>query len=420
MRIALVSDCYLPRLGGIEMHVHDLAVQLRLAGHSAAVFTTTAAQSGQDDVPVVRLPGLTRPSTTNALRRSLASGMYDVVHVHTSLFSPLAWTAARIASAAGVPTVITMHSLPAAGGVLAPRLLAQLDRGLGARVQWTAVSEVVADSLRQAMPDRTVRVVHNGIDPEPWRLPKRSTHGLTVVSTMRLTQRKRPFALLRTLQEIRMLLPAEVPLRAVIVGAGPRAAGLARTIRHSGMASWVELPGRLTRGEIQQLYAAADVYLAPAQLESFGVAALEALCAGLAVVAMASGGVGEFVRHGVEGFLVDSDEAMARVTADLLADPARLRQLQEHNRTTDPGMTWDAVVGRHLQVYAGLIPQPALSAESLRSASWMPRTPWPIAGWSLPDESARSAQSAVPAGAVGGVAGDVRRDRSADRVLPPG
>jgi glycosyltransferase involved in cell wall biosynthesis len=369
---------------------------------------------------VVRLAGLPRPSTTNALRRSLASGMYDIVHVHTSLFSPLAWSAARIASAAGVPVVITMHSLPAAGGVLVPRMLARLDRGLGARVQWTAVSEVAADSLRQALPDRTVRVVHNGIDPEPWRRPQRSDHPLTVVSTMRLNQRKRPFALLRTLQQIRLLLPAEVPLRAVIVGSGPRAAGLARTVRHSGMAGWVELPGRLTRSEIQQLYAAADVYLAPAELESFGVAALEALCAGLAVVAMASGGVGEFVRHGVEGFLVDSDDAMARVTADLLADPAWLRQLQEHNRTTDPGMTWDAVVARHLQVYGGLLPQPALSADSLRSASWMPRTPWPIAGWSLLDESARSAEPAVPVGAVGGVAGDVRGDRSADRIFPAG
>jgi glycosyltransferase involved in cell wall biosynthesis len=420
MRVALVSDCYLPRLGGIEMHVHDLAIQLRLAGHSAAVFTATGAPPGSDDVPVVRLSGLPLPSTTKALRRSLGSGMYDVVHVHTSMFSPLAWSAARIASAAGVPTVITMHSLPAASEFVVPRMLALLDRGLGARVQWTAVSEVVADSLRRALPDRTVRVVHNGIDPEPWRRPERSNHPLTVVSTMRLTQRKRPFALLRTLQQIRMLLPAEVPLRAVVVGAGPRAAGLARTVRHSGMASWVELPGRLTRAEIQQLYAAADVYLAPAVLESFGVAALEALCAGLAVVAMASGGVGEFVRHGVEGFLVDSDDAMARVTADLLADPAGLRQVQEHNRTSDPGMTWAAVVDRHLQVYGGLLPQPALSADSLRSASWMPRTPWPIAGWSLPDESARPAQPAVSAGAVGSVAGDVRRDRPADRILPAG
>jgi hypothetical protein len=186
------------------------------------------------------------------------------------------------------------------------------------------------------------------------------------------------------------------------------------------MASWLELPGRLTRTEIQQLYAAADVYLAPAELESFGVAALEALCAGLAVVAMASGGVGEFVRHGIEGFLVNSDDAMARVTADLLADPAGLRKLQEHNRTTDPGMTWDAVVGRHLEVYGRLVPQPALSADSLRSASWMPRTPWPFAGWSLPDEPARSAQPAVPVGAVGRVAGDVRGDRSADRIFPAG
>jgi len=113
----------------------------------------------------------------------------------------------------------------------------------------------------------------------------------------------------------------------------------------------VELPGRLTRFEIQQLYAVADVYLAPAGLESFGVAALEARCAGLAVVAMASGGVGEFVRPGVEGFLVDSDRAMADVTTGLLTSRRRLREVQEHNRLTDPVMTWDAVVAAHLRAY---------------------------------------------------------------------
>jgi glycosyltransferase involved in cell wall biosynthesis len=334
------------------------------------VFTATS-KSGADDVPVARPPalgGIPLPGATADLRRSLTSGRYDVVHVHTSLFSPLGWSAARVASADGMPTVITMHSLPAAGGVLVPRMLAGLDRGLSTRVQWTAVSEVAADSLRQALPDRTVRVVHNGIDPEPWRRPRRSDHPLTMVSTMRLTQRKRPFALLYTLQEIRALLPAEIPVRAVIIGSGPRAAGLARTVRHSGMTDWVELPGRLTRTEIQQRYSAADVYLAPAELESFGVAALEARCAGLAVVAMASGGVREFVRDGVEGFLVDSDEAMARVTAGLLTDPALLRQLQDHNQATEPPMTWDAVVGQHLTVYRSILPQPASSTDYLRSA----------------------------------------------------
>ncbi len=46
MRIAHVSDCYLPRLGGIEMQVHDLATRQRAAGHETTVITQTPVQAG--------------------------------------------------------------------------------------------------------------------------------------------------------------------------------------------------------------------------------------------------------------------------------------------------------------------------------------------------------------------------------------
>jgi glycosyltransferase involved in cell wall biosynthesis len=362
MRIALVSDVYLPRLGGIEMHVHDLALELVRAGHSVTVFTGTASPSRVSDVPVVRL----RRTGGEALRRALRTGDFDVVHAHSSLFSPLAWTATRAAGEYGVPAVITMHSLPAAGGVVAPWMLAQLDRGFGPRLLWTAVSEVVADALRRALPGRPVKILHNGIDPEPWRRPDRRDHALTVVSTMRLTRRKRPAALLRILADLRRRLPQEVELRAVVVGSGPQESAMARAVRRDGL-GWIELPGRLTRYEIQQLYSAADVYLAPAELESFGVAALEARCAGLGVVAMASGGVGEFVRPGIDGFLVGSDAEMAAVTADLLMTPDVLRKLQHHNRFTDPAMTWRSVIEQHELCYRQVLTQPSLSGDSLAS-----------------------------------------------------
>ncbi|TDO51761.1 glycosyltransferase involved in cell wall biosynthesis [Kribbella sp. VKM Ac-2527] len=371
MRIALFSDYYLPRLGGIELHVHDLAGRLRHAGHAVTVFTTTAAPAVETGVvPVIRLPavaGVPLPVATELIRNVLASGQYDVLHAHASLVSPLAWAATSIAASNGVPAIITMHSLPAAGGVLMPWTLARLDRGFGTDVRWSAVSRVVAAEVRRALPDRPVDLLHNGIDPGPWRQLRRPGHRLTLVSTMRLARRKRPSALIRILREVRGQVPSNVPLRAVIVGAGPQATTVARAVRRTEMTGWVELPGRLSRFEIQQLYATADVYLAPAELESFGVAALEARCAGLAVVAMASGGVAEFVRPGVEGLLVDGDREMAIATAGLLTNPSLLRRIQNHNLRTDPVMTWDVVVDQHLRAYQGIRTQPALSTDVLAS-----------------------------------------------------
>jgi glycosyltransferase involved in cell wall biosynthesis len=272
------------------------------------------------------------------------------------LVSPLAWRAARLVDNA----VVTLHSLPSPS---TPWPAERIARYVG-NVQWTAVSEAVAAVLRKLMPQRDIGVLHNGIDPELWRPGGRDEHPLTIVSTMRLARRKRPMAFLRILQEIRAAVPPAVQLRAVIVGDGPQAGTVAAAARRLG--TWVELAGRLTRFEIQQVYASTDVYLAPAELESFGVAALEARCAGLPVVAMASGGVGEFIRPGIEGYLVNSDAEMVTTVAALLTDDALRSRIQNFNQGTDPAMTWEHVLEQHLAAYRT---QHALSARNLASTS---------------------------------------------------
>lgn len=340
MRIAHVTDCYLPRTGGIELQVRDLAAQQRLAGHDVTVFTSTEGGSADGVRRVTRqeLPALLRG--------------FDAVHAHLSLGSPFAWTGARAGSQLGCPTVITMHSVPPPGPLMwAAGLAAGCRRW---NVRWTAVSEVAAAPLRSMLPGRAVTVLHNGIDPSAWHLPASRPTGtdeLVVVSVMRFAQRKRPIPLVRMLDRIRAGVPAARRLRAVLVGDGPQLDSVRRALRAREMDSWVDLPGRLSREEIRKLYTRADLYLAPATLESFGIAALEARCAGLPVVAMACGGVREFVRDGREGHLVGSDAEMARVAVRLLTNPDALDSLRAHNSSTQPPMTWDRVVDRSLQAY---------------------------------------------------------------------
>lgn len=366
MRIALVSDCYLPRCGGIEVHVHDLALELRRHGHDVVVLTTTDGPPDPADPPVIRFRSATDPE----VGRLLTTGGFDVVHAHSSLLSPLAWSAARLAARSAIPAVLTMHSLPPPPPGPTALLLGRVAAWIGLRVRWTAVSEVAAAALRPVVPGRRVDVLRNGIDPLPWRR-SRSTTGtpLTLVSTMRLVRRKRPIPLIRMLAEIRHQVAPTTPLRAVIIGSGPRSPGVHHAIHRLGLTDWVEMPGRLSRPEIQRLYADAHVYLAPARLESFGIAALEARCAGLPVVAMASGGVGEFVRSGVEGFLVDDDRGLVNATADLLNNPPLLTAIQSHNRSTLPAMSWNTVIEQHLRTYTGV---DALSGFSQHPVALLP------------------------------------------------
>jgi len=342
VRILHVSDVYAPSLGGIERQVADLADQQRIHGHEVVVLTSTR---GGDQ------PGLLRSASAAWRPRQVLQDVEpDVVHCHSSVVSPLAWSLARASAATGLPTLLTMHSLVPARGPQ-PLGLRATARVLGERALWTAVSGVAATGLRRAV-GRPVQVLHNGIDPSAWHVSDvGSRPAVTVVSVMRLAARKRPMALLDTLAEVDRQIAGAVPWRAVVAGAGPQQAAVARAARRRGLQQLVSLPGRLDRQAVMDLLGAADLYVAPALLESFGIAALEARCAGVPVVAVRGTGVGEFVRHDVDGLLVDDDQEMADAVARLILDRAGLRAMAEASANAPVEQSWPRAVERCAQLY---------------------------------------------------------------------
>jgi glycosyltransferase involved in cell wall biosynthesis len=106
------------------------------------------------------------------------------------------------------------------------------------------------------------------------------------------------------------------------------------------MTSWVSLPGRQTREQIRDLYRRADVFVAPADLESFGIAALEARCAGVPVIAKSGNGIAEFVRDGRDGLLVPDDTAMTEAIVRLCTQPLLRRALAGHAEARTSPVSW--------------------------------------------------------------------------------
>lgn len=353
MRVLHVSDVFLPRPGGIELHVHDLASRQRATGAKVSVVTTTAGVSGGGD-DVVRLPplaGFPHPLALAELSRLITSRQFDVVHAHSSLFSPLAWSAVRVAAQSATPAVLTMHSMVPPGSL--GRAWAAAGPRLSTNVVCTSVSVAAAASMQRAISSASVTVLPNGIEPAEWapRSVRAADRSLTLVSVMRTARRKRPLPLLEIFRAIRQQVPSDVPLRAVLVGSGRLDEAISRQLRRTGMDTWVSQAGQRSRVEIRELLHQSDLYLAPATLESFGIAALEARCAGVPVIGMAGGGVADFISDGAEGFLVGSDAAMATRAAQLLTHPTELEQMKRHNRTRSPVITWSRVLQMHENSY---------------------------------------------------------------------
>ena len=360
LRIGHVSDSYLPKLGGMEIQVTELATRQHAAGHDVRVITASRA----DDAPpgtgpeVHRLVGATAPRVARlgapvAAGRAVLDGGFDVVHAHVGVGSPVGFAAAATAATAGIPTVVTVHSIWA--GLHA--LFRAID-GVAAittlPIIWTAVSEVAAAPVRRLLPPGTpVSVLPNGVDPAAWAAPAlpRDPGTVTVVAVMRLTARKRILPLLRILRLAHTRTRGTKKLQAVIVGDGLRRGAAQRHLDRYGLTDSIRLTGSMDRSSIARLHRSADVFIAPADLESFGIAALEARCAGLPVLAKAGSGVGEFVRHGREGLLASDDDELVDHLVRLTTDDNLRAALQHHNRSTPSPITWPTVLDEAESAY---------------------------------------------------------------------
>lgn len=344
MRILHATDTYGPTVGGIEVMVRDLAARQAAAGHDVTVLTRTPgpASSGPAPVAVIRDPD----RMADLVRRA------DVVHVHVSAYSPLALRTAETAAALGVPAVAAVHSMWGSGWPLV-RAVAGVRSWLTAPIQWAAVSEAAAGPVRRALPGRSVVVLPNAVDVGAWApsVSVADSGPVTMVSVMRMARRKRPLAMVEVLRRVRQDLPADVPVRAVLVGDGPQRPAVLRAVSRHGLDSWVSVPGAMDHAEIKALYRTADVFLAPATLESFGIAALEARAAGLAVVTRSGTGVSDFVNHEREGLVARTDEELAGALLRLCTEPRLLADLKAHNASHPPRFDWSDVLWRNAYAY---------------------------------------------------------------------
>lgn len=366
MKVALLTDCYLPRLGGIEVQMHDLGRHLVAAGHEVHAFTATRGADGTrhgdeviDGVQVHRLaiplPGdlPVNPFAPRELRRVL--GDFDVAHVAMGVVSPFAMDSTRVALGLGVPTAVTWHCVQDRFRFVV-QAAGYMRRWSRRGAALSAVSSVAAAPL-QGLSSTPVAVLPNGIDVSTWapsgilRVPPGDV--VEVVSAMRLATRKRPVELVAAVGAARRRLSAHgVDLRLTILGDGPlRALTVAEAERYGD--GWLTLPGRVSREELRSRYLGSDLYVAPARLEAFGIAALEARTVGLPVVAPAMSGTSEFVTDGVNGVLTGpSTSDLADGIVRLAGDTALLQEITLTNQTSAPACDWPDVVQAALAEYA--------------------------------------------------------------------
>jgi glycosyltransferase involved in cell wall biosynthesis len=274
----------------------------------------------------------------------------DIVHANSSKAGVLGRLAAALTR---VPVrIFTVHgwAFKAHEGVAAAVYLwaDRAMRPLTTRTICVAESERAAGLRARTCGAAGTVVIRNGVALDrPRHRPGNATDdAMTVLSVGRLRAPKDFPVLVRAAEQ---LPPATA--RIAIAGDGPDRAGIEAAIRHDGGAP-VELLGE--RDDVPELLAAADVFVLPSRSEGMPLSVLEAMAAGVPVVASAVGGVPELVVDGVTGVLVPPGDAaaLAAALARLAGDAAeRERMGAAARRRAEAEFGIEACRRRHLDLY---------------------------------------------------------------------
>jgi glycosyltransferase involved in cell wall biosynthesis len=341
--IATFDDA--PPIGGQGRYVCGLRAALQRRG----VEVRTVAGHGDQAVPVPRVTG--RPPLDHSLAltrdaRPLLRPAADVVHVMGGPGGVI------IPRRLGVPVVYTAHHtyLQAFSRRSPRRLLSPLEaRAYRLAAMVLAVSPSTADAvLRLGVPARRVEVlapgleverfVRTGVARDPWRL----------LYVGRLEAEKRPLDAVAVMAELARLHPG---VRGTVIGRG-RLDEAVRNAAATAPRGAVEVRGAVSEEELGRAYAEAAVLLVPSCYEGLGLVALEAMVAGVAVVAYDVSGLRDAV--GDRGRLVASGDVpgMVRACTALLTDPARREETAARASTAvRHAHSWDAVAARVEEVY---------------------------------------------------------------------
>jgi glycosyltransferase involved in cell wall biosynthesis len=339
MRIGMLVDMYKPHISGITNYVSLNKQMLEALGHRVFVFTFGDLDHEDDELHVVRSPGV--PLNINdtgfnisfryskTAQRKVRS--MDVIHVHHPFLSgPLAL---RYAGARGLPVIYTNHTrfdlyaqhylpsfVPEAVGqgflkTYLPGFCDRCDLVI-------APSAGIARVMREMGVKANIKIIPNGIELAPFQQPAYTftrtevglpDDGVVLMFVGRLSPEKNLAFLLRAFFGV---AAAQPNVLLALVGEGPELDNLRDQAERSGLGAQVRFLGKVEYARIPAYLKLADVFVTASETEVHPFSLIEAMAAGLPAVGIDSPGVGDTIVDDDNGYLSGSD--LAAFTAKLM------------------------------------------------------------------------------------------------------
>lgn len=363
MRVAIVTESFLPQVNGVTNTVRHVTDRLLAAGHQVLVVAPGPGPDRYREAPVVRARSVGLPRYGGfplglpgpAVERALVDFRPDLVH----LASPIALGALglRVALRHRIPTVAVYQTDVAAFARQHPvgslALEPLLDRWVGHLHRRADRTLVPSSASRDQLASLGVGDLHlwrRGVSVDLFSPQRRSaalhdhwTRGAPDTTLVGYVGRLAPEKQVHRLAEV-----ARVPgVQLVVVGDGPSRAGLEREVPGA------RFTGMLHGQDLARAFATLDVFVHTGEAETFCQTVQEAQASGVPVVAPAAGGPLDLVETGRTGLLHDPSDprSLRRCVATLVGNPLRREALGRQGAEAVSHRTWDAVVEELVSVH---------------------------------------------------------------------
>jgi N-acetyl-alpha-D-glucosaminyl L-malate synthase BshA len=364
MRIGIT--CY-PTYGGSGIVATELGRELALRGHEIH-FITYANPIRLDarlprihyhEVEVSNYPLFQYPPYCLALASRMAevAACYelDLLHVHYAIpHSIAALLAQQMTKSRRLPFITTLHgtdiTLVGSDRSYFPITKFSIEQSNGI----TAISRYLQERTVDVFEvSNDIRVIHNFVNCELYRpAPDRRSKEKRLIHLSNFRPVKRPLDCIRILKEV--LRSTEATLW--MVGDGPERGPAEVLARQLGVADRVSFLGK--RDHVEELIPQSHVFLLPSEMESFGLAALEAMACGVPPVATNTGGTPELIVNGEDGFLEavgDVPAQAARAVALLTDEPLFERISAAARRTAETRFDTALIIPQYERYYQEIL-----------------------------------------------------------------
>ena len=362
LKIGIVSPYGFPHPGGVNEHVRHTFEELRSLGHDPWIITPKYGRERDSEGHVLRVgTGWAVPSNGSVgrltvglrlrprVRDLLAAHRFDVLHYHEP-FVPFLGPA--VLTESDTVNIGTFHAF---GGFSPSYWLGRhAAAGLAGRLHGRiAVSGAARHFIERYFPG-DYEIIPNGVEIEPFAnaqpYEELRDGTLNILFVGRLEDRKGLSYLLRGYHRMRK---RHVDARLIVVGNGPRLREYRRYVATRRIRD-VEFVGHVPLEAKLRYFASADIFCAPSTgQESFGIVLLEAMAAGLPIVASDIHGYKNVVSRNVEGYLVEprNPRAIAAALYKLAGDPDLRHRMGEAGRAKAGEYSWEQVTQRVVAFY---------------------------------------------------------------------